>query len=96
VLAELVAKRTTAQWQALLAEADIPMAPINTPPDVLRDEHLQAIGFFGEREHPTEGPVRTVDIPVTFSRTPGAIRRLAPTLGEHGEEIRAELPKASR
>ena len=91
VLAELVAQRTTAEWQALLAGADIPMSPVLTPQEVLRDEHLQAIGFFEEGEHPTEGPVRSVGLPVTFSRTPGAIRRLAPTLGEHAREIRDEL-----
>ena len=91
VLADLVARRTTAEWQALLAGADIPMAPINSPQDVLRDEHLEAIGFFGEREHPSEGPVRTVGIPVTFSRTPGSIERLAPRLGEQGDEIRGEM-----
>jgi len=91
VLAALVAKRSTAQWLALLADADIPMAPILSPDEVLEDPHLQAIGFFGESEHPSEGAVRTIGIPVTFSRTPGSVRRLAPRLGEHGEEVRREL-----
>ena len=91
VLAELVAQRTTAEWQALLGDADIPMAPVLSPHEVLRDEHLQGIGFFQDAEHPSEGPVRTVGIPVTFSRTPGSIRRLAPALGEHAAEIRDEL-----
>ena len=91
VLADLMAKRTTAEWLALLGDADIPMARILSPDEVLEDPHLAAIGFFGEREHPSEGPVRTIGIPVTFSRTPGAVRMLAPQLGEHGEEVRREL-----
>ena len=40
-------------------------------------------------------PTKTVGIPVTFSRTPGSIRSLAPELGEHGDEIRAELQQTS-
>jgi crotonobetainyl-CoA:carnitine CoA-transferase CaiB-like acyl-CoA transferase len=88
ILADLVATRTTAEWQALLKDADIPMTPILSPDDLLADPHLEAIGFFAEAQHPTEGEVRTVGIPVTFSRTPGAIRRLAPTLDQHGDELR--------
>jgi crotonobetainyl-CoA:carnitine CoA-transferase CaiB-like acyl-CoA transferase len=93
ILAGLVAQRTTAEWQALLADADIPMAPIMSPEQLLDDAHLQAIGFFREDEHPTEGPVRTVGIPVTFSRTPGSIRKLAPRKGEDGDEIRSQLER---
>jgi len=91
ILADLVSKRSTAEWLALLADADIPMARILSPDEVLEDPHLAAIGFFAEAEHPSEGAVRTVGIPVTFSRTPGSVRRLAPRLGEHGEEVRKEL-----
>ena len=90
ILAGLVAQRTTAEWQELLAPADIPMAPIATPEALLHDPHLQATGFFREAQHPTEGTVRTIGIPVTFSRTPGSIRSLAPTLDQHGAEIRAK------
>jgi crotonobetainyl-CoA:carnitine CoA-transferase CaiB-like acyl-CoA transferase len=67
------------------------MARILSPDEVLEDPHLGAIGFFEDVEHPSEGAVRTVGIPVTFSRTPGSVRRLAPRLGEHGEEVRKEL-----
>ncbi|HYC35025.1 MAG TPA: CoA transferase [Usitatibacter sp.] len=91
VLAELVAQRSTDEWLALLADADIPIARVLSPDEVLEDPHLQATGFFAEREHPSEGTVRTLGIPVTFSRTPGSVRRLAPGLGEHGEEVRREI-----
>ena len=89
-LADLVAQRSTAEWLALLDGADIPMARILSLDEVLADPHLEAIGFFNESEHPTEGVVRSVGIPVTFSRTPGAVRRLAPRLGEHGDEVLRE------
>jgi crotonobetainyl-CoA:carnitine CoA-transferase CaiB-like acyl-CoA transferase len=92
LLAEIVAERTTAEWVELLRAADLPMTPVLSPEDLLDDEHLQAIGFFRREEHPSEGQVRTIGIPVRFSRTPGDIRRLAPRLDEHRKEILLEPP----
>ena len=40
-----------------------------------------------EVEHPTEGKVKQVGIAIKLSDTPGAVRSLAPMLGEHTEEI---------
>lgn len=91
VLAEIVAYRSTAEWLELLKDADVPMAPVADLDELLHDSHLHAVGIVTEHTHPTEGEIRTVGIPVTFSRTPGSIRRLAPRLGEHSDEIRAEI-----
>lgn len=91
ILAELIAQRTTAEWQALLKDADIPMAPIIAPDALLNDPHLESIGFFKRETHPSEGEIRSAGIPVTFSRTPGTMRRHAPKLGEQGEELRREV-----
>ena len=60
------------------------MAPIATLDQLLRDPHLERTGFFSRQTHPSEGEIRAAGIPVTFSRTPGSIRRLAPRLGEQG------------
>ncbi len=86
-LARIVATRTTAEWVALLKGADIPMTPVRTPDDLLEDPHLAAVDFFREVDHPSEGRMRTLGIPVTFSRTPGAVRSLPPRLNEHRGEI---------
>ena len=34
--------------------------------------------------HPLIGPMRTVGVPIHFEKTPGAVQRPAPLLGEHG------------
>ncbi|HKE05052.1 MAG TPA: CoA transferase [Blastocatellia bacterium] len=96
LLALIVAERTTAEWVELLGAADLPVTPVLSPENLLDDEHLQAIGFFRREEHPSEGEVRTIGIPVRFSRTPGAVRRLAPRLDEHREEILQEAIGARR
>jgi crotonobetainyl-CoA:carnitine CoA-transferase CaiB-like acyl-CoA transferase len=91
ILAELVAQRSTEQWSELLGQADIPMTRVLSPEDLLDDPHLQDIGFFREDNHPSQGPIRTMEIPVRFSRTPGSIRSLAPDFDEHRAEILQEL-----
>ena len=52
----------------------------------VRDGHL-----LDTVEHPSEGTIRTVGIPVKFSATPGSIRRLAPLAGQDTAEVLAEL-----
>ena len=52
---------------------------------------LQETGFFVPVEHPSEGPIVTMAIPPSFSKTPGSLRLGAPRLGEHTEPILAEL-----
>jgi crotonobetainyl-CoA:carnitine CoA-transferase CaiB-like acyl-CoA transferase len=95
ILSDLVAERSTSEWIELLKDADIPIAPVTCLDDILNDEHLQAVGMISQDVHVTEGEIRTVGIPVTFSRTPGSIRRLAPRLNEHREEILRELDASS-
>ncbi len=95
ILAGILTERSTAEWVALLNDADIPMAPVLSPEDLLENEHLQSIGFFERRVHPSEGEIRTVSIPVRFSRTPGSIERLAPRLDEHREEMLQEINESN-
>jgi crotonobetainyl-CoA:carnitine CoA-transferase CaiB-like acyl-CoA transferase len=83
--------RTTAEWAEVFAKAEIPFGLVNSFERLLDDPHLNAIGFWQVVEHPTEGQIRTTGIPVKFSRTPGSIRRHAPNVGEHSEEIYREL-----
>jgi len=62
--------------------------------DVTEDPHLKAVGFFRQRTHPTEGEFLEMQPPVRYSDASLATIRTAPTLGEHSEEIRAELREA--
>jgi CoA:oxalate CoA-transferase len=60
---------------------------VNTPEDVLRDRHFQARGFFVEVDHPSTGRVAQPGPPFRMGETPWCIRRCAPHLGQHNEEV---------
>ena len=79
--------RSNREWLAALQDIGIPACPVNAIEDLFDDPHLDAVGFFEDVEHPTEGTLRQCRFPVRFSRTPASIRRLAPNLGQHDEEI---------
>jgi crotonobetainyl-CoA:carnitine CoA-transferase CaiB-like acyl-CoA transferase len=89
-VAEIMRTRTTAEWERLLDEADIPHQPMNSPADILADPHLRATGFVAEEHHPTEGALRVLGTPTTWSATPPGKPTPAPRLGEHTIEVLRE------
>jgi crotonobetainyl-CoA:carnitine CoA-transferase CaiB-like acyl-CoA transferase len=86
-LASHLVARTNADWLETLHAIDIPACPVNAVEDLFNDPHLQAVGFFEDMEHGTEGTVKVSQFPVRFSATPASVQRLAPNLGEHNDEI---------
>ncbi len=89
-LAGIFLARPTAEWQAMLAEADIPNAPLSTLTSIIDDPHLAATGFFQPVEHPLEGPVLSMRVPSRWSESQPEPACLAPGLGEHTRAILAE------
>jgi crotonobetainyl-CoA:carnitine CoA-transferase CaiB-like acyl-CoA transferase len=79
--------RTNAEWLEILHRVDIPACPVNSIEALFTDPHLTAVGMFEEAEHPTEGSLTVPRFPVHFSATPASVRRLAPNLGEHNNEV---------
>ena len=82
--------RGTDEWVAALVEGGVPCGPIHDYAEVFADPHTQAREMEVAIEHPVEGTIRALGIPVKLSDTPGAIRRPAPLLGQHTEEILRE------
>ena len=89
-LADIMRTRSTAQWMALMNEADIPAVPMHTLDTVVQDPHLHAVGMFEVVQHPTEGAVRQLRPPSRWSASPPSVRRHAPGLGEHTAEVLRE------
>ena len=84
-------ERTTAEWLDVLGEAGVPCGPINDLAQVYADPQVQARDMIVELEHPVAGRIRNIGLPLKLSDTPGAIRRPAPLLGQHTDEVLAEL-----
>jgi crotonobetainyl-CoA:carnitine CoA-transferase CaiB-like acyl-CoA transferase len=62
-------------------------APIQTAAEILADPQLQERGFFVDVEHPEARTLRHPGAPFVMSETPFEIRRPAPLLGQHNEEV---------
>jgi crotonobetainyl-CoA:carnitine CoA-transferase CaiB-like acyl-CoA transferase len=90
-LESALAARSTGEWVSVLIEAGVPCGPIHDYRQVFEDEHTQAREMEVRLEHPVEGEIRALGIPVKLSDTPGAIRRPAPLLGEHTAEVLEEV-----
>jgi crotonobetainyl-CoA:carnitine CoA-transferase CaiB-like acyl-CoA transferase len=63
------------------------IGPINSPDDVLADEHLRARDFFVEVEHADVPPALYPGVPFRFSAFDAAAVRRAPNLGEHTADV---------
>ncbi|GAA3353408.1 CoA transferase [Saccharopolyspora gregorii] len=86
-LATTLRTRDTEEWTGLLLAAGVPAGPIRDYAQSCADPHTLAREMVVEVDHPDEGPVRALGVPVKLSGTPGRIRRPAPALGEHTDEL---------
>ncbi|MBO88069.1 MAG: CoA transferase [Rickettsiales bacterium] len=90
-MGEIAVERTTAEWEALLLEIDVPHTAFAELEEVTEQPHLKAVGLFKELDHPTEGKLVQARPPTRFSESPAGIHRLPPRLGEHTSEILREV-----
>ena len=96
MISEIMTEKTTAEWEVILAEADVPAERVNRLEDLADDEHFRATGFFHTYDHPSEGRLRTPSPPLQFSASPcQAVRRPPPGLGEQTREVLAEAGLAN-
>lgn len=92
---KIAPERTTAEWEKLCADHSIPMAEVLDMENASDSEYVKGGHLLDVAEHPTEGAYRAVGIPMRFSGTPVSIRRPAPTLGQHNDEVFDELDRVS-
>jgi crotonobetainyl-CoA:carnitine CoA-transferase CaiB-like acyl-CoA transferase len=69
----------------------VPFAPVSTMGDLLASPHLKARGFFATIDHPVAGSVTMPGAPYRLGRTPWELRRPAPTLGQHTDDVLVPL-----
>jgi crotonobetainyl-CoA:carnitine CoA-transferase CaiB-like acyl-CoA transferase len=87
---KILSTKTTQEWLDIFADTKVPVIVVNSLDDLFTDPHLEAVGFWQEFDHPTEGKLKMPGFPAKFSETPATIRKHAPNFGEHSIEILAE------
>ena len=92
VMSDWCADKSTDQVLSALADLKIPGAPVLKPQETLDHPHAEALGFLERISYPTA--VKDIPIsqfPVSMTASPGTIRQRSPELGEHTDELLAEL-----
>jgi len=79
--------RAKAEVVTTLAGAGVPAAPVNNVAEMVADPQVEAREMFVEVDHPTYGRLKTTGTPLKLSETPGRVRWLAPSPGEHNEDV---------
>ncbi len=84
-------KFATAGLMEILEAADVWAAPIRTSKEAM-DELVELHSpWLVEMEHPKAGRIRAIANPVTLSETPVTLRHVPPQVGEHTDEVLADL-----
>lgn len=91
LLADMVRRKTKAEWLELLEKSGVPCGPINNLDDVFNDPQVQARQCAIELPHPTAGSVKLVANPIRMSATPASYKEAPPLLGQHTDEVLREL-----
>ena len=82
--------KTKYEAMEILNKFDIPCGPILSMKEIAEDPSLRASGTIVEVDHPVRGKYLTVGNPIKMSDSPTQVTR-SPLLGEHTEEVLAEL-----
>ncbi len=96
LLEERLSRRDADAWIEELVAGGVPAGPIHFPDEALADEQVAARRMIVELEHPLLGVVKSLGSPICMSATAPTYRRYPPRLGEHNDEIRAELAGSRR
>ena len=90
-MTEVLRTRSSAEWLERFDAAQVPCAPVLRREDLPDHPQVRANELIVESVHPHAGPMREARPAVRFDQTPANIRRPAPALGEHTDEILTEL-----
>lgn len=74
-----------------LEEQEVPVSPINSIADIFSDPHFAERGSIVEVDDPVLGLAKMPGVVPRLSLTPGEVRHLAPSLGEHNLEVYSKL-----
>ena len=89
LLDAMVARKTRAEWIALLEAVGVPCGPINNLDEVFANPQVRARGMEVQLDHPLAGRVKLVRSPMKLSGTPATSDQAPPLLGQHTDAVLA-------
>jgi len=90
IVRQWTSRRTREEIMDILSR-HVAAGPVNTMADIFEDPHVTAREMLPEIEQVGARPVKLAGQPIKLTRTPSRIYHRAPVLGEHSEEILAEI-----
>lgn len=90
-MADVLRSKTSAVWLEKLEAHDVPCAPVLSRPEILENEQIKTNELIFQYEHPGLGQIRQPRPGARFSRSEMRTEAIAPALGEHTDEVLAEL-----
>jgi crotonobetainyl-CoA:carnitine CoA-transferase CaiB-like acyl-CoA transferase len=90
-LSAIFRARPMAVWVDMISQAGVPCGPINRVADVVNDPQVLAREMIAAVPHPKVPELRMPYSPLKLTETPPSIRRPPPLLGQHNQEVLAEL-----
>ncbi|HYP85123.1 CaiB/BaiF CoA-transferase family protein [Variovorax sp.] len=94
MMEDVTRMRSTAEWIALLEDKAVPCGPINDIGHAFQDEQVKARGLAVTLPRDAGdgiGAITGVASPLRLADTPPVLRRAPPALGQHTDEVLAEL-----
>jgi len=91
IMDKIFATKTRAEWFEIFDREGLIHSPVQTLTEVIDDPQALANNYVSWFDHPVFGRTKMVGFPWDFSQTPASIRREAPELGQHTEEILLEM-----
>jgi CoA:oxalate CoA-transferase len=88
-------RKTTGEWASIFEKQGIPYSPVNNIKQICEDAHIKHRKMLVEIEQRGVGKMKIAGSPLRLSLTPGDVYSGAPLLGEHTEEILANVLKLS-
>ena len=90
-LEPVMKSRRREDWLQALEAATVPCGPIQNLAEVFEDPQVQARGLRQTVDHPLQPDLPLIGSPLHLSRTPPTLRQAPPELGQHTDEVLAEL-----
>ena len=83
--------RKSEEWISILNAAGVPCGPIYSMDQVFADPQVQHLHAAATVKHPVLGEIRVVNQAVGLSRTPATMASATPEIGQHTDEVLAEV-----